>query len=192
MGNCGRQAQLPPQPGILSRYQRVKRVFVVLLFLWIDLGAKCQTACKPGSVRTDVVRDGHSSRTRLAVRLTRPTRTTERECSCALRRCRPYSVLLPVGFAVPPLLPGARCALAAPFRPCPRAALRRLRGRFVFCGTFPGVAPAGRYPAPYSRGARTFLYRLATAAAVRPSDMGSDGGRTGRTSSACRAIRPPR
>ena len=33
---------------------------------------------------------------------------------------RPYSVLLPVGFALPPLLPGARCALAAPFRPCRR------------------------------------------------------------------------
>ena len=31
--------------------------------------------------------------------------------------CRPYSVLLPVGFTVPPLLPGARCALTAPFHP---------------------------------------------------------------------------
>ena len=30
-------------------------------------------------------------------------------------------------------------------------------GRFAFCGTVPGVAPAGRYPAPYLRGARTFL-----------------------------------
>jgi hypothetical protein len=29
--------------------------------------------------------------------------------------------------------------------------------QFIFCGTFPGVTPAGRYPAPYSRGARTFL-----------------------------------
>ena len=29
--------------------------------------------------------------------------------------------------------------------------------RFAFCGTFPGVAPAGRYPAPCFRGARTFL-----------------------------------
>ena len=37
---------------------------------------------------------------------------------------------------------------------------RDLHGRFVFCGTFPGVAPAGRYPAPYSRGARTFLCPL--------------------------------
>jgi len=30
-------------------------------------------------------------------------------------------------------------------------------GRFAFCGTFPGVAPAGRYPAPCFLGARTFL-----------------------------------
>ena len=35
----------------------------------------------------------------------------------------PYSVLLPVGFAVPLPLPVARCALAAPFHPClPRGA----------------------------------------------------------------------
>jgi len=31
---------------------------------------------------------------------------------------RPYSVLLPVGFALPPALPQARCALTAPFHPC--------------------------------------------------------------------------
>src|SRR5258708_27102899 len=79
----------------------------------------CQTACKPGSVRTEM-RDDHSSGTCLAARLARPTRPAERECSCAFRHCRPYSVLLPVGFALPPLFPGARCALAAPFRPCPR------------------------------------------------------------------------
>ncbi len=30
--------------------------------------------------------------------------------------------------------------------------------RFAFCGTFPGVAPAGNYPAPCFRGARTFLH----------------------------------
>jgi len=29
--------------------------------------------------------------------------------------------------------------------------------RNIFCGTVPGVAPAGRYPAPRLRGARTFL-----------------------------------
>src|SRR3954470_1829811 len=32
--------------------------------------------------------------------------------------CRPYLVLLPVGLAVPLLLPGTRCALTAPFQPC--------------------------------------------------------------------------
>jgi len=31
-------------------------------------------------------------------------------------------------------------------------------GRFAFCGTFPGVTPAGRYPAPCFHGARTFLH----------------------------------
>ena len=29
--------------------------------------------------------------------------------------------------------------------------------RFSFCGTFPRVTPAGHYPAPCFRGARTFL-----------------------------------
>jgi len=75
-------------------------------------------------------RDGHSSGTRIAARLTRPTRATGRKHPCvndppfpgARHAGRPYSVLLPVGFALPPLLPGARCALAAPFHPC----LRRL------------------------------------------------------------------
>ena len=36
---------------------------------------------------------------------------------------RPYSVLLPVGFAVPVPLPVPRCALAAPFRPFPAEAV---------------------------------------------------------------------
>ena len=69
---------------------------------------------------------------------------------------RPYLVLLPVGFTVPLLLPVARCALTAPFHPY-RPADRSVGRRFAFCGTFPRVAPAGRYPAPYFRGARTFL-----------------------------------
>jgi hypothetical protein len=46
--------------------------------------------------------------------------------------CRPYSVLLPVGFTVPVLLPVPRCALAAPFRldlPEDRQP--------AFCGTIP-------------------------------------------------------
>ncbi len=53
---------------------------------------------------------------------------------------------------MPSLLPGTRCALTAPFHPYPY-----MYGRFAFCGTGSRVAPAGRYPAPCFRGARTFL-----------------------------------
>ena len=72
-----------------------------------------QMACKPGSVLAEA-RDGHSSGTFVAERLARPTRTAAGNC-----HCRPYLVLLPVGLAVPPSLPKARCALTAPFQPCP-------------------------------------------------------------------------
>ena len=47
------------------------------------------------------------------------------------------------------------------------------RRRFVLCGTVPVVAPAGRYPAPFVHGARTFLPRdlsIPAGAAVRPTD----------------------
>src|SRR5258706_13735791 len=46
--------------------------------------------------------------------------------------------------------------------------------RFAFCGTVPGVAPAGRYPAPCFRGARTFLPPdlAARGATIRPSGGG--------------------
>ncbi len=41
--------------------------------------------------------------------------------------------------------------------PLPVLTLGLFDWRFAFCGTFPGVTPAGRYPAPCFRGARTFL-----------------------------------
>jgi hypothetical protein len=93
---------------------------------------------------------------------------------------RPYSVLLPVGFAVPPALPQARCALTAPFHPyrsLPAGGERWAR-RSVLCGTVPGLTPAGRYPAPYVHGARTFLSGHLSAlarAAVQPTDAVRDG-----------------
>ena len=43
--------------------------------------------------------------------------------------------------------------------------------RFAFCCTFPGVAPAGCYPAPCFLGARTFLSLPKQRAAIRPTDM---------------------
>lgn len=44
--------------------------------------------------------------------------------------------------------------------------------RFDLCGAIPGVAPAGRYPAPFFRGARTFLPRrnLRSHESGRPAD----------------------
>ena len=55
------------------------------------------------------------------------------------------------------------------FSPLPHPKTRR----FVLCGTFPGVAPAGCYPAPYVDGARTFLpgdLSILAGAAVQPTD----------------------
>ena len=79
-----------------------------------------QPACKPGSVgrRANPPRDGHSSGTPLARRLQQPTRTTGPRHKSRVASRRPYSVLLPVGFAVPLPSPEARCALTAPFHPC--------------------------------------------------------------------------
>ena len=118
--------------------------------------------------------DDHSSGTSVTGRLTRPTRAATRKCVWlrASEGCRPYLVLLPVGFAVPLPLPVARCALTAPFHPYLPGPCGPGR-RFAFCGTFPRVAPAGRYPAPYFRGARTFLPRGNPGAAVRPSGAGA-------------------
>ena len=59
--------------------------------------------------------------------------------SGACAPCHPYSVLLPVGFAVPLLLPGARCALTAPFHPCPR----RARGGLLSVALSLGLPPPG-------------------------------------------------
>ena len=41
--------------------------------------------------------------------------------------------------------------------PLPSLKVSLKRGRFIFCDTFPRVSPAGRYPAPFFCGARTFL-----------------------------------
>jgi len=100
---------------------------------------------------------------------------------------RPYLVLLLAGLAVPPSSPRPRCALTAPFHPYrAHSAPKRHASvwRYAFCGAFPGVAPAGRCPAPCLRGARTFLHRLIKpTAAVQPSDAAGtirDGGPAGK------------
>ena len=91
------------------------------------------------------------------------------------------------------LAPGVVChavSVAGPavrsyrtFSPLLAPSLEGMGKRFVLCGTVPGVAPAGCYPAPYVDGARTFLPRSLSAiagAAVRPTDalgMGAQGRR---------------
>src|ERR1700754_3441622 len=71
-----------------------------------------------------MVRDGHSSGTAFADGLEQPTRTAGLTSPCSViacansLRCRPYSVLFPVRFAMPSPLPETRCALTAPFHPC--------------------------------------------------------------------------
>jgi len=96
---------------------------------WPDEG-RCQTACKPGSVRgrsrCTAIPLGRASRRASRDQPGRrggnaPASDTERVRAAA--GC-PYSVLLPVGFTLPPPLPAARCALTAPFHPCPRAIAR--------------------------------------------------------------------
>lgn len=76
-------------------------------------------AYKPGSVRCP-------ERQGMAIHLGRPLPDVSRDlpgrrrgaAPCPLARtCRPYLVLLPVGFTMPLPLPGARCALTAPFHP---------------------------------------------------------------------------
>src|SRR4051812_36713789 len=153
------------------------------VFLENASAQKHQPACKPGFVGhrrlAQAIRDGHSSGTPFARGLEQPTRTASLTSPCGviafanIPRCRPYSVLLPVWFAMPFPLPDPRCALTAPFHPYCAKTPKGGGERFVLCGTIPGVAPAGRYPAPYVDGARTFLSRsLSTVAgaAVRPTD----------------------
>jgi hypothetical protein len=123
--------------------------------------------------RRSLTRDGHSSGAPVARRFEQPTRTAGsghrswntaaacatpkfhavpmRFCSrwglpCRLR-CRNRGALLPHRFTL--------TAASAPyFLPLPGGGNAR---RYAFCGTVPGVAPAGRYPAPHVHGARTFL-----------------------------------
>ena len=58
----------------------------------------------------------------------------------------PYLVLLRVGFTVPPALPAGAVRSYRTFSPLPPPSLSGWR--YVFCGTFRGLAPPGRYPAP--------------------------------------------
>ena len=176
-----------PRPMITEKWRGVRRVTPNPSFL------EHQPACKPGSGRhrplARTIRDGHSSGTMFAHGLEQPTRTASLTSPCGCYRFREQPALPSLfGFA-----PGVVCHAVSvagyavrsyrTFSPLPHPKRRR----FVLCGTVPGVAPAGCYPAPYVDGARTFLPRsLSTVAgaAVRPTDalgMGAAG----------RGVKPP-
>ena len=92
-----------------------------------------QRACKPGSVLPPKrMTSAEAAAIRLALNLRAGSSDQPGRRAGTKLICRPYSVLHPVGFTVPVLLPGSRCALAAPFRPYPSEA-----GRCPFCGTIP-------------------------------------------------------
>ena len=133
-----------------------------------------QTACKPGSV-------ADLSARAMAIHLGRPSPGASRDRPG--RQVRKPTCGRSWSRRVPPLLglaPGGVCRAA----PVTGRAVRSYRTlspllagiaapdeRSPLCGTFPGVAPAGCYPAPCLRGARTFLRRApqAATAAIRPS-----------------------
>jgi len=152
-----------------------------------------QPACKPGSVGRAAVsrtRDGHSSGTPVAWRLGQPTRTAG--SGHRSRKSPPACAGSGSAPSLFGLAPGgvchAACVAAAAVRsyrtvsplPSPRSQNVGWGRRSRLCGTFPRLAPAGRYPAPYVHGARTFLpghLSVLAGAAVQPTDRGVNGRR---------------
>src|SRR5207248_4975097 len=156
---------------VVSRFSG--NYYVYSLFSLCSVNGKCQTACKPGSVPPNSAGMAiHLGRPLPGASRDRPERRREGPPGRPANRsaCRSYLVLLPVGFTLPPPLPAARCALTAPFHPCRPPPRKAASSAVCFCGTFPGVAPAGRYPAPCFRGARTFLPPPSEPDKERPSD----------------------
>jgi hypothetical protein len=110
-------------------------------------------------------------------------------CSQVTVLNRPYSVLLPVGFAVPPALPPTRCALTAPFHPCRPGPAISGKGMTGWSGgPFSVALSLGLHPPDVIRhrmsmepglSSRADLSALARAA-VRPTDRGKHGEGLGR------------
>ena len=122
-----------------------------------------QTACKPGSVPPR----GAGPRAEMAIPLgrplpgascDRPERRREGPPGIPAKGCLPLLLgLAPGGVFPAAAVAGGAVRSYRTVSPLPAARFPETDRRCTFCGTFPGVAPAGRYPAPYLRGARTFL-----------------------------------
>ena len=156
-GRPGRTRGSAPSQGVASRpvsrvlYGRGDESPTRRPFLW-DVHRWTPLATNPSDKAS-----GQAPR-RLAAPRIAPIRFCSRRGLPCRRRCRPRGALLP-----------------HPFTLTFRVSRRRRVRRFAFCGAIPGVAPAGRYPAPCPHGARTFLRPRATA--VRPTGGERIGGR---------------
>ena len=139
---------------------------------------KHQPACKPGSV-WPAARAANVTAIPLARRLpdassNLPERLIRTDPGLLPRRS--YSVLLPVGFAVPLPSPEARCALTAPFHPC-RGQTQRAE---AVCSLWhcPWAGPEGLIPPDVIRHRLSVepglsspaAFRHWRGAAVRPTD----------------------
>ena len=136
-------------------YKNICEFYICDFYKGKKAKGKCQLVYKPGSVWRNLIKNSawqpfiwygcyHPSRA------TYPNDRPGNRLQAKLA-CHSYSVLLPVGFTLPHPLLDARWALTPPFHPY-------LHEQAVyFCGTFPEVTLAGRYPAPLFHGARTFL-----------------------------------
>ncbi len=111
----------------------------------------------------------------------RPGRRRGNALAGAKPAYRPYLVLLPVGFTMPPPLPEARCALTAPFHPCRQAVALRSIARVdapwpavCFLWHFPWGRPRRALPGtvfPWSPDFPPPLAQGQTKAAIRPSGI---------------------
>ena len=87
--------------------------------IWLPV-EKCQLACKPGSVPQGLTPKAvtiHLEHLLPSASRNQPGRQGRKSLTFLRISCHPYSVLLPVGFAMPPPLLAARCAFTAPFHP---------------------------------------------------------------------------
>ena len=121
------------------------------------------------------MRDGHSSGTPVARRLKQPTRTAgsglrPRSLRTCARKPRAVPIRSCSRWGLPCRRRYRRRGALLPHRFTLAAAKRYAPRRSVLCGTFPGLAPAGCYPAPFVHGARTFLPGNLSVSPERPSD----------------------
>jgi hypothetical protein len=132
----------------------------------------CHQACKPGSVPRHAAMAIPLGRALRRASCNQPGRLIrKRDWQVSLPR-RPYSVLLPVGFAMPFMLPRTRCALTAPFHPYPACKSKFASGAVCFLLHCPWGHPRRRLSGTVLPWSPDFPLRLVrNTAAERPSGL---------------------